>query len=117
MYSSVVILYYITAVHCSLLTARGGSSTQLEGLIKKKRHLLFKSRTGEQYFLIVCEPNLHGNGLQETYVSSPDLSRQISASCTAPLRSSVSSDVTSPVLALLFLMGRTSALCVIRGIV
>lgn len=39
----------------------------------------------------------------ETYVSSPDFSRQISASCTAALTSSVSSDVMFSALALLFL--------------
>lgn len=47
---------------------------------------------------------------RDTYVSSPDLSRQISASCTAALRSSVSSDAMSPVLALLFLPRRTDSL-------
>lgn len=73
-------------------------------IMTKKRHLHLKSRTSEQPFLIVSELRLHGNRVQETYVSSPDFSRQISASCTAAPRSSVSSDVTSPALALLLLM-------------
>ena len=68
-------------------------------LPKKIRNFHFQTTAQTCGFAnIIFKCKFHAN---ETYVCSPDFSRQISASCTAALRSSASSIAMS--LALLFL--------------